>query len=167
MKLKIIGSLFATCCVISLASCQKQLWAKSYLGKKAPTFVVEKWLTTEPKTEGKFILIDFWATWCGPCLRTIPELNEIYHKFGDKICVIGLSDESEETVRALKKPTIDYAVAIDPKKRMKSVLEVRGIPHVLLIDPSGIVRWEGFPLLPRDRLTPQVVERIVKKYSAK
>jgi thiol-disulfide isomerase/thioredoxin len=145
----------------------KQIWAKSFLGKKAPDLVVDKWLTPTPKIEGKFLLIDFWATWCGPCREAIPELNQIQRLYGDRLVVIGISDESEKQVRAMSTPRIEYAMAIDPAARMKGVLEVTGIPHVILIDPSGIVRWEGFPLLDGEELTPQVVGAILAKYRAK
>ena len=154
--------------LLSLASAEaKQLWAKSYLGKKAPDLVVEKWLTAAPKTEGKFVLIDFWATWCGPCRRAIPELNEIHRQLGDQVTVIGISDEPEARVRAMTTPAIAYAVAIDPRKRMSAQLEITGIPHVLLIDPAGIVRWEGYPLLTDDPLTLDVVKAIVAGKSGK
>jgi thiol-disulfide isomerase/thioredoxin len=143
----------------------KQIWAESYLGKKAPELVVEQWLAGKPATAGKFVLIDFWATWCGPCRRAIPELNAIQKQFGDKLVVIGLTDEPEKVVRAMHEPKIGYAVAIDTKHRTKDQLKVLGIPHVLLLDPAGVVRWEGFPLLETDPLTAQAVAEVIRKYS--
>ena len=62
-------------------------------------------------------------------------------------------------------PQMDYAVAIDTKARTKTAVGVSGIPHVLLIDPQGIVRWEGFPLLNGFELTEQVVANILAKNS--
>ena len=59
--------------------------------------------------------------------------------------VIGLSDESEWAVRHMTEPQIDYAVAIDPQAHMKRAVGVRGIPHTMLLDPKGIVRFEGMP----------------------
>lgn len=140
---------------------EKRIWAKSFLGKKAPDFVVEKWLTAEPDRKGKFVLIDFWATWCGPCRRAIPELNEFHRKFADKLVVIGVSDEKEEAVRKMSDPKIEYASAIDTRARMKKALEVEGIPHVILVDPQGIVRWEGFPLLEGYELNAKVVAEVL------
>jgi len=164
MKTKLI--LFGLCllALTGVIADQKKLWAKSYLDKKAPDLVVEKWLTKEPDRKGKFVLVDFWATWCGPCRKAIPELNALHKKFGDKLVVIGLSDEAEVTVKAMKTPTIEYASAIDTQKRMKKEVEVTGIPHVMIIDPQGIVRWEGFPLLGGHELTEKVVADVLEKY---
>jgi cytochrome c biogenesis protein CcmG/thiol:disulfide interchange protein DsbE len=144
---------------------QKEIWAKSFLNQKAPEIIIEKWLSAKPETEGKFLLVDFWATWCGPCRKAIPELNKLYQKFGKKLVVIGLSDEPEETVRAMTDPPIDYFSGIDISGQTKKVLEVKGIPHVLIIDPKGIVRWEGFPLLDGHELTEQVVRDILMEFS--
>ena len=144
---------------------EKRLWAKSYLNQKAPDLVVEKWLTKEPDRKGKFVLIDFWATWCGPCRKAIPELNALHKKFGDRLVVIGLSDEPESKVKSMSEPVIEYFSAIDTQARTKKAVEVKGIPHVILIDPEGIVRWEGFPLLDGYELTEKIVEDILAKGS--
>jgi thiol-disulfide isomerase/thioredoxin len=144
---------------------EKRLWAKSFLNQKAPELVVEHWLSKTPDTTGKFVLIDFWATWCGPCRMAIPELNDLHKTFGDKLVVIGLSDESEDKIHAMKNPKIDYFVATDTQARMKKQVGVHGIPHVIIIDPHGIVRWEGYPLLQGYELTPAVVKDVLQKYS--
>jgi thiol-disulfide isomerase/thioredoxin len=143
----------------------KKIWAKSYLNQKAPELVVEKWLTSEPDRRGKFVLIDFWATWCSPCRRAIPELNGYYRKFGGQLVVIGISDEPEAAVRRLADPKIEYSVAIDTQARTKKAVEVTGIPHVLIIDPQGIVRWEGYPFLDGYELSESVVADILARYS--
>ena len=110
---------------------------------------------------GKFVMVDFWATWCAPCRRSIPELNALNRRFQDRLVIMGLSDEPEEKVRAMKEPVIDYFVGIDTQHRSISGIEIRAIPHALLIDPKGIVRFEGHPsLLSADRL-----EKIMARYS--
>lgn len=150
---------------ISIGQTEKKIWAKSFLNKKAPELVVEKWIGKKPNTEGKFVLIDFWATWCGPCRRFIPELNKFNTKFKDKLVIIGLSDETEAKVNSMTNPVINYYKAVDTKGILKNKIEVQGIPHVILIDPNGIVRWEGFPALEGYKLTEAVVSNIIKKYS--
>jgi len=141
---------------------KKELYADDFRGKPAPKLVVEKWLTREPDTKGKVVLIDFWATWCGPCRAAIPELAEFQKKFKDDLVVIGISDEDEATVTNFEKQIpIDYSVALDSKKTMDKQINVRGIPHVIIISTDGIVRWQGFPLSDEEHLTADIIQKVI------
>src|SRR6266516_3987255 len=147
MKIRNLFLLAFVSLSLAVSAEEKRIWAKSFLNKNAPDLKVEKWLSKEPDRKGKCVLIDFWATWCGPCRKAIPELNALHKKFGDKLVVIGISAEPEKTVASFTNPKIEYFSAIDTKGQTEKAVEVKGIPHVLIIDPKGIVRWEGFPLL--------------------
>jgi cytochrome c biogenesis protein CcmG/thiol:disulfide interchange protein DsbE len=142
---------------------KKELYAKDFRGKTAPEVIVEEMLTPKPDREGKVLLIDFWATWCGPCRKAIPELNELQKTFKDDLVVMGISDEAPAVVREFMKSTeMAYAQATDTKKRMSTEVGVKGIPHVLVISTDGIVRWQGFPLSTEEPLTKKIVRQIIE-----
>lgn len=145
---------------------EKNLYAKNdFRGKKAPAFKVEKWLNKEPSRKGKVVLIDLWATWCPPCKKLIPELESFQEKFKDDLVVIGVSDEKEAAVTKYineqREGKIGYALALDSKKTMHTALGVSGIPHVIIIDTDGIVRWQGFPGEAKEVLTEEIVKQII------
>jgi cytochrome c biogenesis protein CcmG, thiol:disulfide interchange protein DsbE len=135
--------------------------ADSFINQPAPKIVVQKWLTDEPNLTGKFVIVDFWATWCGPCRKSIPTLNDFAAKYKDKLLVMGISDEPEQVVRKMTEPKIDYYVGIDTNHESLTAINIRGIPHALLIDPKGIVRFEGHPTL----LDGPKLEKLFAKYS--
>lgn len=139
----------------------KRLWARSCLWDKAPDFVVEKWLTEGPAMKGKYLLVEFWGTWCSQCRRAVPLLNEFHGKYKDRLAVIGISDEEEDVIRKFAESKIEYHLAMDRQGRMQKELAVRGVPHIIIIEPGGHVVWEGFPLLKGYELTNEVVERIL------
>ncbi len=145
---------------------EKKLYAKNnFHNKEAPKLEVGKWLSEKPNTKGKFVLVDFWATWCGPCRRLIPELNEFSKTFADDLVVIGISDEPEAKVKAMKQPVINYYSAVDTDAKMKEEVGVQGIPHVLLIDPNGKVCWQGFPG-GDDPLNAELIKKRIATYKA-
>lgn len=148
----------------------KKLYAKAdFRGKQAPEFVVEKWLSGgAPEMKDKVVVIDFWATWCGPCRKLIPEMNKWAEKYKEDVVFIGLSDEKEATVSNFMTETkINYPVALDSKKRMSNALGIEGIPHVLVITPDKVVRWQGWPQDPKDTLTEAVLEQIIRASKSK
>ena len=142
---------------------EKKMWAKSFLGKQAPAITVEKWISAEPDRKGKFVLIDFWATWCPPCRKAVAELNRFHQKFGDKLVVMGISDEKEDVVRKFTTENIKYFSALDTTAALKKQYEVTGIPHCVIINPAGTVVWEGFPFLEGYELTDDVGASLLKQ----
>lgn len=116
-----------------------------FVGKPGPKFEVKEWISEKPDLEGKFLLIDFWATWCGPCIRAIPHMNELNAEFKDEVTFVGVSRETRAKVEAMTSPVMEYYSAIDPKGSMQSYFNIRGIPHVVLMAPDGIVLFKGHP----------------------
>ncbi|MCK4872879.1 MAG: TlpA family protein disulfide reductase [Phycisphaerales bacterium] len=133
-------------------------------GTQAPELAVEYWITDKPKTAGKVLVIDFWATWCPPCRTAIPHMNEFAETFGEQVCLIGLSDESPADFVAgmlkykLARDDFHYALALDPKRRMFNVIQIQGIPHGIVISSDGIVRWQGHPAGLTEKTLRQIVQ---------
>jgi len=132
-------------------------------GKAGPKPAIEKWWNKEPQVGNKLLVVDFWATWCPPCRAAIPHMNEIASAYPNDVACIGISDESNRAFEdgclkhRIKKSDFRYSVGIDPQARMKNAFQIRGIPHVAIMSPDGIVRWQGHPM----SLTPQVMESLV------
>lgn len=142
----------------------KTLYAKVDLrGKPAPTLEAEQWLTGKaPVTKGKVLVVDFWATWCGPCRDLIPEMNDWSKKYAKDVVFVGISAEKPDVVQKFMKETkMNYHIGIDTKSKMNKALGVAGIPHVMIVSPDGIVRWQGFPGSSEDPLTEKVLEQII------
>jgi thiol-disulfide isomerase/thioredoxin len=122
------------------------------LPRPAPAIVVT---TTEDEsvslgsTGGDVILLDFWATWCAPCKKAMPELEELQQEYGDSgLRVLGVSiDEKADLVeKFLKKRPLGYAVAIDSAEEPAwHEFAVAAIPAVFLIDRQGQIvgEWKG------------------------
>ena len=127
-------------------------------GRRAPEMQVQQWLNGTPDARGKVTVIDFWATWCGPCVRAIPHMNELAARFRDDVVCVGLSNEAPGTVQTFMRSTpMNYYVAIDKQARVQKGFGVRGIPHVAVISADWVVRWQGHAA----SLTPQVLQQIV------
>ena len=90
--------------------------------------------------KGKIVLIDFWASWCGPCRRSIPGLKEVYKKYKDKgfeIYGVSLDSDANDWKRAMFEDGIKWLQVNDSKGDVAGKWEVNYIPNTFLIDKEG------------------------------
>ena len=137
------------------------LHAVSFRGQRPPKIIVDQWLTPPPEVEGKFVLVEFWASWSEACRQSIPHLNGLQAKFKDRLVIIGLSSEAPEEVVKMKSPQMEFFVGVDTAGQTLRALEVQAIPHAILIDPKNIVRFEGMPTY----LDNKMLQHLIDKYA--
>lgn len=104
-------------------------------------------LTSLNKSElqkDKPLVIDFWATWCGPCIAAFPHLNEISTTYKNTIQVVALSDEKPERVNNfIKNNNYSFDYFIDDNKSVFTLFQIDARPLTCFIDPSGKLLWVG------------------------
>jgi len=124
-----------------------KIFAKSFRGQRPPSITVDRWLTQQPPNpDGKFVLVFLWITSAGQCRNFVPQINGFAEKFKDRMITVGLSNESVEEMMKMKEPPVRFYAGTDTQSRTFLAFEVSALPHVVLIDPAGIVRFEGPPI---------------------
>ncbi len=125
------------------------------LGDAAPQIKAAKWVQGGPVEikAGQITVVEFWATWCPPCVKSIPHINEVYKKYGDKnVAFVGVSSEKESTIAAFIKKMGDkmtYPVAVGSEATENGYMAAfgaRGIPHAFIVDAEGKFAWQGHPM---------------------
>lgn len=112
--------------------------------------------------KGKYVLVDFWASWCGPCKREIPTIKEVYNKYkGADFDVLSVAvwDNPEDTKAAAKALGVNWNQIINAQKEPTELYGIEGIPHIILFGPDGTI-------LKRD-LRGEAIEAEVSKYIKK
>ncbi|MCU7551946.1 AhpC/TSA family protein [Chitinophagaceae bacterium LB-8] len=115
---------------------------------KAPTFLVKDTIGNDIKLEqfkGKWLLIDFWASWCGPCRQNNPLLKEFFEKYHNKgleVLSISMDTNSEQWKKAIIKDKMTWHQGSDllgQKSSLGQSYQIRAVPHYFLVSPEGII----------------------------
>ncbi len=165
------------------AGAEPRFAVNELVGKPAPEFTLtildgpEKTRTvTRTELAGKVVLIDFWATWCGPCMQELPELQKVIEALArDKkeVVVVALSQDSEpqelSEVRKLVEKTLDTKkiqltaskvgwIGLDPSRSVGKVFDVEGLPTLVVLDAKGVVQAAHVGNSPdiREQLTREI-----------
>lgn len=105
---------------------------------------------------GRFTLVDFWASWCGPCIRQTKVIKELYAKYKDKgLDVVGVAvwDEPDNTFKAIKQHDLQWPCIVNAQTVPTDLYGISGIPCILLINPDGII-------VSRDKMSQELIDAV-------
>ena len=125
---------------------ESELQQKMFIGQKAPSFSYIDFSSRQEKVfspaQGKVVLLDFWATWCGPCLMSMPELKRLHEKYSAQgLEIIGITDEPEAKIRPVaRRYSIPYTLGSNRSYDAFRMYSVQSLPTAYLIDKNGVMK---------------------------
>ena len=141
------------------------------INTKLDTINISNYLLNEPSDKNfnnKFKVLEFWATWCRPCLKAVPHLNKLQEKFKDRnLVVLSFTYEPpEKTIVTFKKVTFKTVVVTDTTRTTHRKLRIEynrtmPLPRTVLIDDENRIVWYGNP----DKLNEKLIEQFLRKES--
>eukprot|EP00033_Pygsuia_biforma_P000492 GCRY01000581.1.p1 GENE.GCRY01000581.1~~GCRY01000581.1.p1 ORF type:complete len:204 (+),score=8.96 GCRY01000581.1:145-756(+) len=121
-------------------------------------------------SKSKVLVLEFWATWCGPCRQTIPHLTQLQKKYEPKVQFVGISNEPQMKVERFIKQMgnqMDYTVALDTEEeangKLMGAFGAQGIPHAFIVDTDCKIQYSGHPLQPDFEVALQKAINNMKK----
>jgi peroxiredoxin len=115
---------------------------------------------------GKVVLLNFWATWCGPCRMAMPGLQELQDKFKDRgleILSVNQGETAEPVRNFIQRKKYSFHVVLDQDGAVGGKYGVRGIPTLVLVDKKGMVQWLRVGYSGNDDELRQLLERLTRE----
>jgi peroxiredoxin len=116
-------------------------------GAPAPAFQLHSAASTDVSLndlKGQVVLINFWASWCGPCRQEMPVLEQLYRKYkaaGFTLIGVNVEPKSGDAEGFLKSTPVSFPILFDPDSKVSRLYEVTGMPSTVIVDRAGKVRY--------------------------
>jgi len=140
LRILLLGATFSLFAASSLAS-------SSLVGKPAPDFALKSASGENLRLSeyrGDVVMINFWATWCGPCRQEMPLLDDLYNRYqrvGFRLLGVNIDDDSRRAMQMVEELGINFPVLFDEQKVVSKLYDVGAMPVTLLVDREGTVRY--------------------------
>ena len=165
--MKRFASATALVCLFLLAACNGNRPPK--IGEKAPDFT----LTDSERTvslaqlRGKPVLLNFWATWCPPCIEEMPSLVQLQKQLGDKVTILAVSEDADDAAykQFVRDHNIDLLTVRDPKNAANTLYGTFKFPETYVIDKDGVIRRKFIGAA--DWTNPEIIEYLNKLQEGK
>ncbi|HET6206288.1 MAG TPA: TlpA disulfide reductase family protein [Terracidiphilus sp.] len=134
--------LVAASCLILVSGCNRGA-KPSKIGKTAPDFKVSDGSNSIQLADyrGKVVLLNFWASWCGPCIQETPALVELHHEHPElAILAVSIDEDPSAYQRFLNRFHVDLKTVRDPDQKVAKLYGTDGWPETYIIDRKGIIR---------------------------
>jgi thiol-disulfide isomerase/thioredoxin len=138
--------LFAAVALVGTIVAAQSYQVSTLIGKAAPAWTLKDPSGKEislASLRGKVVVMDFWATWCGPCRLTMPAIEAVHKAYKDKgVVIVGINSwerNPQDAVKYMKDNGYTYALALDGDM-VAADYKVEGIPTLVVVDKKGVVR---------------------------
>ncbi len=123
------------------------LASSGLVGEAAPDFALKSASGENLRLSeyrGEVVMINFWATWCGPCRQEMPLLDELYDRYarvGFRLLGVNIDDNRQQAIRMVEELDVSFPVLFDSEKSVSKEYQVEAMPVTVLVDRDGKVRY--------------------------